>query len=495
MTRQRTFDLIVSVSALLIAILAWQYRLRFPFDDTFITFRYADHLASGHGLVWNIGAPHTEGYTNFLFVALLAVCRLFTTDLLTAAQATGVIATVITAHTLNRTACTLRNANAGLVCAAIYLLAPLTWINALSGMETSLFVMLMVLSLWAYSRGSLFLAYAFTTLATLTRPEGALLGALFLFINFFQSKRQPLVPFIAAFVIPLIAYAIWKYCYFGFLLPNSFYIKVSESSKLLPGLQYVRLFVMSAIVLIVATMGIKSYRAHAVLVIAGLFAFSLIVFYLFVTPLEGLYDRFLWPAFSALCLTSAIGLHDIASRLKVRALPWGILLLSVTVMSRSPRTRQSLVAHEDVWDTSMDKIASSLRALPNSSNLMLAYGDAGYVVYKSGLKHLDLFGLNTTAIAHARSPQDRAAVIRKEQPDLLLLPVRDSSGCKVFVEDAYGVAHDTNYNPLASCNVFPYQLVLLVNSVSARKNDIHRSIDNQITHGSAIWRQAPSLCR
>src|SRR5580700_8823141 len=85
---KRLFPLMVGVAGIIIASVIWQFRLRFPFDDVFITFRYAQHLASGNGIVWNIGSmtdhagPHTEGYTNFLFVALLAVIRLLTSHLL-----------------------------------------------------------------------------------------------------------------------------------------------------------------------------------------------------------------------------------------------------------------------------------------------------------------------------------------------------------------------------------------------------------------------------
>ncbi len=40
-------------------------------DDGFISFRYARHLAEGQGLVWNAG-ERVEGYTNFLWVVLMA---------------------------------------------------------------------------------------------------------------------------------------------------------------------------------------------------------------------------------------------------------------------------------------------------------------------------------------------------------------------------------------------------------------------------------------
>src|SRR2546421_6687764 len=91
--RPEIFFFIGSTAA---ALVLWQFRLRFPFDDTFISFRYAEHLAAGHGLVWNIGGPHTEGYTNFLFILLLAVTRLVTSDLLTVAQLIGILSTIAT---------------------------------------------------------------------------------------------------------------------------------------------------------------------------------------------------------------------------------------------------------------------------------------------------------------------------------------------------------------------------------------------------------------
>jgi len=58
-----------------IAVLAWFARnvahWRFLGDDAFISFRYARNLAEGHGLVWNVGEA-VEGYTNFLWVLLMA---------------------------------------------------------------------------------------------------------------------------------------------------------------------------------------------------------------------------------------------------------------------------------------------------------------------------------------------------------------------------------------------------------------------------------------
>jgi len=42
-------------------------------EDAYISFRYAVHLADGHGLVWNIGGERVEGFTSPLHIWLLAL--------------------------------------------------------------------------------------------------------------------------------------------------------------------------------------------------------------------------------------------------------------------------------------------------------------------------------------------------------------------------------------------------------------------------------------
>lgn len=41
------------------------------FDDAFVSFRYAEHAAAGHGFVWNLG-ERVQGYTNVLWTAAIA---------------------------------------------------------------------------------------------------------------------------------------------------------------------------------------------------------------------------------------------------------------------------------------------------------------------------------------------------------------------------------------------------------------------------------------
>lgn len=45
------------------------------FDDAMISMRYARHLAHGEGLVWNVGAPRVEGYSNLLWTLWMALLQ------------------------------------------------------------------------------------------------------------------------------------------------------------------------------------------------------------------------------------------------------------------------------------------------------------------------------------------------------------------------------------------------------------------------------------
>ena len=45
----------------------------FPFEDAYISFRYAENFANGHGFVFNPGGESVEGFTSFLWVLLLGV--------------------------------------------------------------------------------------------------------------------------------------------------------------------------------------------------------------------------------------------------------------------------------------------------------------------------------------------------------------------------------------------------------------------------------------
>ena len=65
---------VLTVTLIALVPFGWlAYQFNWVVDDAFISFRYARHLAEGHGLCFNVGEnPRVEGYSNFLWILVLA---------------------------------------------------------------------------------------------------------------------------------------------------------------------------------------------------------------------------------------------------------------------------------------------------------------------------------------------------------------------------------------------------------------------------------------
>jgi hypothetical protein len=90
--RRTTLLLSIILAAVGIAVLLLHgytyWRAWFFADDGFISLRYSERLALGQGLTWTDG-ERVEGYSNLLWVLLLAGARFLTPDLVTAARILG----------------------------------------------------------------------------------------------------------------------------------------------------------------------------------------------------------------------------------------------------------------------------------------------------------------------------------------------------------------------------------------------------------------------
>ena len=66
--------LLVSSIVLLVALFGLECLNPFarPGEDAAILLRYAQHLAGGYGILWNIGEKPVDGATDFLFMVVVA---------------------------------------------------------------------------------------------------------------------------------------------------------------------------------------------------------------------------------------------------------------------------------------------------------------------------------------------------------------------------------------------------------------------------------------
>ena len=217
----------------------------FHTDDAFISFRYALNLSEGHGLVFNPGYERVEGYTNFLWVVILAAThRLTGVAPEIAANPLLVAFTVVFWGLLflyvGRFSLRARSLAGFVVVAPLCLAATRSFaVWSTSGLETRLFELLVfaaVLSvLWSIRTGASALpAAGLFALAVLTRPDGLLFAGSSGLVWLVALRRRgdlswkKVLPPVALFVAMVGLHVMFRYAYYGDWLPNTFYAKVGQ---------------------------------------------------------------------------------------------------------------------------------------------------------------------------------------------------------------------------------------------------------------------------
>ncbi len=231
-------------------------------DDAFISFRYARNLAEGFGLVFNPGFERVEGYTNFLWVTLLAGLAALGAAPEDAANPLSIAFTVATFATV--VALAVRTApprHRALAIALPPLLLAATRSFAVwstSGLETRLFELLVIggslrllVEFDHLERGATrvrpFAAMLFA-LACLTRPDGQLVAACAFATAILARPRhiRARLPWIAAtagtLVVAIGAHYLFRRYYYGEWLPNTWYAKVGDRVAWPEGLRYLASF-------------------------------------------------------------------------------------------------------------------------------------------------------------------------------------------------------------------------------------------------------------
>lgn len=232
-------------------------------DDAYISMRYAKHLAQGHGLVWNIGQPPIEGFTNLLWVLWIAFLMLLAQEpglLMGISSAAFNIGSVFLLWRFLRFRTGAKPVFA--VISAFYLaIWPPLHDQTASGLEGPMLLFLFLLSLYlitADETRSHMLASGgwLAGFLPLVRPNGLLFTGILLLIFFFQhiwphrlnpdfSLKKYLWP-IAGFFIPFLALTAFRFMYFGDIAPNTYYLKVSQRpGHLRFGMGYVKRFLFS----------------------------------------------------------------------------------------------------------------------------------------------------------------------------------------------------------------------------------------------------------
>jgi hypothetical protein len=240
----------------LLALLhGWRFRHHLT-DDAFIPLRYLSNLLAGHGLVYNVGEP-VWGYTDFLWIVLLAPFVAAGVDPLGAARGLGVLSNgILFVWVLVRSpagdGAPRRWNPAG---AALLATSAPFLLQGLSGLETASYSLLVLATLALHAsarRGPGWRAVAaglMAAFATLMRPEAVLVFAL-LVADAILERRRSLAPLrgrltgLALGFVPLVlVYEAGMWSEYAALWPNSIDAKVGLSlEQLRRGLHYAAIF-------------------------------------------------------------------------------------------------------------------------------------------------------------------------------------------------------------------------------------------------------------
>ncbi len=268
---------LATLALLIVLGVARAIQLAWTSDDAFISFRYAENLVSGHGLVYNAG-ERVEGYSNLLWTLLLAGAMRLGVPVIPAGQVLGVLAYLALALCLaQRSWARQRSLGRPFLPLAAALVGVSSDFHdwATGGLETMLFTLLAVqgLLLTRKPAGSLrapLVAGVLLALLVLTRPDGLLLAAAGALSFLLPASPAPLrarvaralcvaIP-VAATVAALVAF---KLTYYGELLPTAFYSKSVLRPYYSQGLVYLGLYLVKNWFLPVAGVGLLVLRRYA----------------------------------------------------------------------------------------------------------------------------------------------------------------------------------------------------------------------------------------
>ncbi|UCF35025.1 MAG: hypothetical protein JSV78_06900 [Phycisphaerales bacterium] len=424
---------------IIVALVLLAFHQRLLVDDAFISFRYARNWVDGVGLVFNPG-EHVEGYTNFLWVVLLAggmtvgLAPTFLSQLLSLIFYAGTlwITYKVARQVLHHTAWA--------IITVVLLGTNFTVVSfATSGLETSLQTFLLVAGVGvlihphapgAWRRRDALLLSLLISAGVLTRMDFAVFAvvlvpaailSIFATDREFDSRhRRRLWSRVCLLLLPAFVlvgtWLIWRDHYYGSVLPNTFFVKAHGANVAQRGLDYLTAFARSyqfALPALIAVAGlIQLVRERHILLAIALILPAWCAYTVAVGG-DFIEFRFLTPVLPLflLCLVWTITRFKLSRHLflHVFVMLWvlhGSLHHVETYAWSLDRPEPIPHLRRQIEESGWVDAGLALRARFGDKNVIIATTAAGAVPYYSGLITIDMHGLTDAYIARHGILQD-----------------------------------------------------------------------------------------
>jgi arabinofuranosyltransferase len=248
-TRNRFAACLLALIAILAAVIVWPYA--WMSEDSFITLRYVANTLAGHGPVFNVG-ERVQGYTHPLWFILLVLGSAVSSDPIHVATALSLTFTTLTVSVLGAVLWSRsKDPLIAIALVVVYLLVSFAsdaWVSfQTAGLENALSHLLLILFIAAASSSTarqLRWLPLIASLLAMTRPDFSLLVAPAIVLLLLGVRGRPgAIRPIALGALPLLAWMVFAFSYYGTIKANTATAKVgtlpSLQDEIIAGLHYV----------------------------------------------------------------------------------------------------------------------------------------------------------------------------------------------------------------------------------------------------------------
>lgn len=492
----------------------------YPFisDDSLISFRYAARFINGNGLTWTDGRP-VEGYSNLLWVLLVAFFGFLGLDLIDASRLLGLISMNVVIISLLYWYMYRGKSQKGYISVTVGLFffcmsAPIA-VWAIGGLEQPLYAALIALAIpltikvMESDRKKTVLVLSFVLgLICITRPDGPLFSIaafLSIYVGRFFARRKVL-PFnnlVMLAFFPLLFYGgqlTFRLFYYGAFVPNTALVKIAPSfHHLMNGIKYIMygmfsLFPFSLLALIFIVILILSPRKRS----AGITLLTIMLLWTFYIVFVGgdifpAYRHFI-PIIVVFTFALVEGTdwillklrHSVSAKKKVLFFTSFVAVCIIFLIIQFTHSANKRAVKER-WEWNGKVIGLVLKQAFSEKQPLIAVTAAGCLPYWSELPAIDMLGLNDYYLPR-NPPKDfgtgflghelgNGNYVLQRKPDIIIFNTGTfKSSFRSGREMRRSKAFHKNYTPVKVRGSFPhsYTATLWFNK-NSRKIGIQRT--------------------
>ncbi len=434
-------------------------------DDAYITFRYSQNILEGNGLVYNPGQA-ILGTTTPLYAILLSLFGSFFGGSLAPfpilAQIINAVADGFSCLILLILGRKAGYPNAGLATSLLWAFAPMSVTFAIGGMETSVFILLLLGSLYMYSSHQPVAAALLAAFSILTRPDALLAVVLLLVARGLhylkKSPHRPSTAELLAFILPLLAWSLFGWLTYGSPIPQTIAAKsvvysLPKDAALIRLLQHYATpfqgnllfgrYYLAFGLLFFPSLAIIGWRRvlqkHLYLWPLAIFPLLYFLAYSIANPL--LFRWYLAPPLPLYLLGIMLGLEVITRELKrLKFLGVGsVIFMAFTLNAwtlkpdhgpQRPAPKMAYIRLEELYIQAARDLMPVL-----SSDSVIAAGDIGAVGFFSQATIVDMVGLITPEVLDYFPLPDDSYVINYAIPSALVTDIQPDY---VIILEIYG---------------------------------------------------------